>query len=396
MTNRGVSLVEVLIAGVIASVIAIGSLQSLKFAMQSGTVSRSILTENDFKLTLSRALTDNCLGNLKAPSIANKANTVIPITSLKLKISDTDPIIEVGTFKTDIQVVKMEVKAKAITDTRREFIAYYRKNNLGHLNTVAEQPCDATATPQNLDGCYTATCKLDYEFGDDPDTTGDQTDHFLGCKSLTCHPVVLQVAGSVFPCPWGELYRKTGTKKCASGESPPCCDKRDKGPTCIDGKELVGGKCKCKADFVPSVDGRCVRTQTEMIYYEMQNENDENSLCKLIGTWNGSGSNTQSIRSADKAEVKKFCSIDWDKRYNCVVVSRGCKKETFNSSDGRTYESNSYREGTDFSCYTYYRRFYDRESGTVRCLTRTWGIPSTGSVTNPPKEKALELFKISL
>ena len=239
MTYRGFSLVEVLVAGVIGGVIVLGSVESLRFSMQAGAVSRTILTENDFKLTVSRALVDNCYGNLKPTKLTGSDNTkgIGEVGGLKLVDSESaDFIIEKGTFKGDIEVVKMEVtgdSSKDCPDTgcKRDFVAYYKKTNLGDLNTASGLSCENDPDDlSKLNGCFKAQCQLEYIL-DDPGTTDIEG----RCESLTCHPVVLMAGvGSRFPCPWGHLYNpdhKTTNK--------PKCEDRS--------KKIGTGDC----DFVP-------------------------------------------------------------------------------------------------------------------------------------------------
>ena len=232
MTNRGVSLVEVLVAGVIASVIAIGNLQALKFAMQAGTVSRAILTENDFSSTVNKALTEDCKNNLDISETNKQLKTkdvIVPVEAVKLK-TNLDPnsapvtVIEEGTFKEDIEVVKMEVKTKGENDIREregEFVIYYKKKNLGDLNTVAKMRCEKTSeTSYDLSGCFRKKCNLKYTV-DDSATTEDNE---FNCEVIDCHGLNLQpqVALSGYPCPWGSLYNpdhKTNGK--------PKCDNRE-------------------------------------------------------------------------------------------------------------------------------------------------------------------------
>ena len=289
MTYRGFSLLEVLVATAIAGVILIGNLHSLNFAMQAGAVSKAILNENDFKLTLSNAIRENCDTNLMptAPQITgtHKEKGIGQVSKLFLKGEGTDyendpAIIKLSpeTFKGDIEVVKMELTGEDSENTagggffKRDFVAYYKKTNLGDLNTVAGKPCTASDTA----GCFTTQCKLDYEFGDDPETeTTTETGHFRGCKSLTCHPVVLQVAGSRFPCKWGELYRPGATPKCDKRENQTGgCDnptgskflKRLGGDTT--GRVNENGKCVCPKDGtvkrVLTAEGLCIKKTTRI------------------------------------------------------------------------------------------------------------------------------------
>ena len=381
MTYRGFSLVEVLVAGVIASVIAMGSLYSLKFALQAGTVSRSVLTETDFKLSVRQALKEDvCTVNLRPKSDADKEKTVIPVTSLKLKSNDPEPIIEIGTFKGDIEVVKMEVRARDKTSTNREFIAYYKKNNIGKLNTVAGEICGRDpndSTKFKLDGCYTEKCSLNYILGDNPDTPATETD-FFSCEAQACHPVVLHVAGSRFPCKWGELYRP--------GENPPC-DKREKtaggcdkptGSVFLSGGESGEypdldndktnrvedkGKCVCKAGTSENAEGLCI---------------SDTQLYSLYECWPRNPSSGGDY-GVTKEQIKDFCSEKYQGRQVCL---KG--KWTTGNSVTTVCKKRAEAIRAQPAQQVYYKRVYNRETGKVRCLI--YNNCRAGSNQNPPPD----------
>ena len=357
MTNRGISLVEVLVAGVIAGVIALGSLRSLEFAMQAGGVSRAILNENDFKLTVSKALVDNCYGNLKPENlIGSEENTkkgigelkkATPRDGLKLSIHDTEPTIKIGTFKGDIEVVKMEVtgdSSKECPDTgcKRDFVAYYKKTNLGELNTVAGKACTASDTA----GCFKTQCQLKYTL-DKTDTDNEEG----GCESLTCHPVVLMAGvGGRFPCPWGQIYNQdhktTNKLKCDPRDKPiggSCSATGFANKTLFNsdqtGKKIKDGKCVCEEggesqdvlrvwtstiSRLLTADGLCIRSM------------------KAFGPSDcfprGEGHNlTEDMK-------KLFCSKEYRGTEFCIH---------FSTNDGKE---------------EYYKRVYNRETGNVRCV----------------------------
>ena len=359
ITYRGFSLVEVLVATVIGGVVVMGSLESLRFAMQAGSVSKAILTENDFKLTLSNAVDKNCTANFSPTTTqitgTHKAKGIGQVNKLFLEGDDPDtdsPIIQVGTFKGDIEVVKMELTGDNSEDTagggdfKREFIAYYKKNNLGDLNTVSGLDCD----PSDQSGCFKTQCKLNYSFGDDPETDGDQTDHFTGCQSLTCHPVVLQVAGSRFPCKWGELYRPGATPECDKREGTEGgCDK----PT---GSKFIGdektsrveenGKCICKKSTrIKTVDGLCMTRRKSYgsaecwprsDNYDFDNHNNKT-------TWN--------------TAMYNFCSKEYQGTEACIW------REVYDMNAPGDFNSVLLRPGK----IQYFKRVYNRETGEVDC-----------------------------
>ena len=344
MTYRGFSLVEVLVAGAIAGVILIGNLHSLKFAMQAGAVSKAILTENDFKLTVSRALVDNCYDNLKPTKLTGsdhkKGIGVLKPASqgggLKLNNQDTEPIIKIGAFKGDIEVVKMEVtgdSSKDCPDTgcKRDFVAYYKKTNLGDLNTVAGKPCGEDpedSTKLKLGGCFTTQCQLEYTLDD---TSTDEEEG--GCESLTCHPVVLMAGvGGRYPCPWGQLYnpdhKTTNKPKCEdrskkiAGENDCNNVPEEKRLGSNDTRKKIekNGKCVCKDKHtILTAEGLCFK-------------NFGSQYCKHI------------------ADYAKYCSRDYQGSQECI---------TSHHSD---------QENQDNNGQVFYKRVYNRETGQVSCI----------------------------
>jgi len=347
MTYRGFSLVETLVAGVIAGVIAMGNIYSLKFAMQAGTVSRAILTESDFRTTVNKALGEDCTDNLglsDASKRLNSADVSVPVDNLKFK---NEIVITAGeTFKTDIEVVKMEVKTEGNLDTRpSDFIIYYKKNNLGHLNTVSKQPCENT----NLDGCYTKKCRLNYFLAENA---------FDKCEILNCHGIDMpRVALSGYPCKWGELYNpdheKNGKPKCdnregTGGGSGTCAKPTGSKFIGNEGtsRTVVDGKCVCKKSTrIKTVDGLCMTRR------------------KIYGSaecWPRPGDrpydfDNSSNKTAWDTAMYNFCSKEYQGTEPCIW------REVYD--DKPEDKSVLDRPGK----IQYFKRVYNRETGEVDC-----------------------------
>ena len=248
---------------------------------------------------------------------------------------------------------------------QRDFFVYYKKTNLGDLNTVAGKPCTASDTA----GCFTTQCKLDYEFGDDPETeTTTETGHFRGCKSLTCHPVVLQVAGSRFPCKWGELYRPGATPKCDKRENQTGgCDnptgskflKRLGGDTT--GRVNENGKCVCPKDGtvkrVLTAEGLCIKKQQEYNWFSCWPRTTENH--NVDGGAPIDHLYQDSI-GATEENIKDFCSNKYQGQEVCIR-SEGKTGNALEQSICKKLKPGSFER-------SYYKRVYNRETGQVSCL----------------------------
>ena len=166
--NHGFSLIGTLVGAVIFTTVLGGSAKFVEITLQSSNTSKAILTENDFKQTIAKGLT------IAKDSIKAGCSTTPGDASLKPKElvgSDRDDGIgtlkdgfelpggiKKGDFKGSIEVVKMELRGVA-TESKRDFVVYYKMKFLGNLN--ARDPLKCTNT--DVTGCFEHSCQVTYD-----------------------------------------------------------------------------------------------------------------------------------------------------------------------------------------------------------------------------------------
>ena len=252
----GIGLVEVLIASVIGGVVMLGSIKGLSFALQAAQVSRSILTENDFRLTVSKALKTACVENLK-PARLTGSNSAKGIGTLA---EITKPSIGTGIYKKDVDVVKMELKGEPTSETRT-FVAFYKKTGLGELNTVGNQECSATDTS----GCFYQTCRIDYKFKvDDTTTTEDESLELAECNPFDCNESAMHLAGVNCENTHGHGFSVAGFDdsgqpicKNLTADANPCPFGTQIKGYKTDGRPDCTAKRSCQTGYLLQSDGSC-------------------------------------------------------------------------------------------------------------------------------------------
>ena len=222
-SSLGMGLIEVLMVGLIGSVITAGSIKTLEFSIQAMQVARLPLIEQTLKQDLAKALSGGhdgaCGTNLKPSSYPN--GTLTGSHALKglgtvpsLKIQNTEVLKTGADFKQQFHIIKMEMtgdssKDPALTSEQpvsRNFVIYYKKNNLGNLSTKGGEECSA----DNTEGCYWASCSLHYAL----DSTAQKVSQ---CELLDCleDTPLLNVLGK--SCEEGSYLKgfdEEGNKEC--------------------------------------------------------------------------------------------------------------------------------------------------------------------------------------
>ena len=345
--KKGISLVEVLIASVIGGVIMLGSIKGLSFALQAAQVSRSILTENDFRLTVSKALKTACVENLK-PARLTGSNSAKGIGTLA---EITKPSIGTGIYKKDVDVVKMELKGEPTSETRT-FVAFYKKTGLGELNTVGNQDCSATDTS----GCFYQTCRIDYKFKvDDTTTTEDESLELAECNPFDCNESAMHLAGVNCEKTHGHGFSVAGFDD--SGQ-PICKNLTADANPCPFGTQLKGyktdgrpdctAKRTCPTGYLLQSDGSCFTTEYSA---------DMAKSCIKKGT-------EEEARAVcnQQATLKSYCHFYLT---NPVLV----KQDGFLDGCG----SNSRGRISKFKAKIFRRGTYNRETGTFTCYVNNTG-----------------------
>ena len=341
---------ETLVATAIGSVLILGSVKALSVALQAGGVSRSILTENDFRMTLSKSLRNYCTANLKPEKLTgtnkNKGigtlENIYSITGQETGSPQEISVINKGDYKTDIEVVKMELKGDLAKQTRT-FVAFYKKKGLGHLNTVGNAECSAGKT----EGCWTLSCSLDYQWReDDPATTGI-VEGFEGCEVLNCNEALVSLAGVDCERTHGPGYAIGGFND--QGE-PICKNLTADANPCPFGTQLKGYKTDGRPD--------CTAKRTCPDGYLLQSDGS----C-FIKEYSGNSAES-CIHKTSEAEAKKVCAdvatLKAYCRYYLELV------ETFSGKDLHCSVTHSYYK---YKAKIYRRGKYDRETGSFTCYT---------------------------
>ena len=183
MANRGFTLVELLVASVVGTMLLGVSAKFIEMNLQSTNVAKALLTENDFKQTIAKGLenegcheTDDNQASLKPDSLDTSApNKADGIGALKSGFSLNS--IKVGDFKGSIEVIKMELKGVA-TEPTRDFVVYYKKKDLGILNAPDASKCIST----DVTGCFEQRCTVNYK-----NTPPGDSDPGHCTGSVDCH-----------------------------------------------------------------------------------------------------------------------------------------------------------------------------------------------------------------
>ena len=171
----GFALVEILMAILLGSVVAGGTFKVLEVSLKSSNVARSSLNEQELTVIIGNILNDekSCKANLDTASSdftkidGTGVNERWRLSNLKKDanqdgdISDADDntLLTVGQdFQGSLEVVDMQLRGGGSLD--RRFIVFYKKKNMGNLNTLGGgSNCDSS----DQSDCYYAYCDLNYD-----------------------------------------------------------------------------------------------------------------------------------------------------------------------------------------------------------------------------------------
>ena len=180
-------LAEVLVAGAVGSIIIAGSMKSLTLSLQTAQIARSSLTETELKFTFNEALKPgHCESNLRPEKIKPTSTPPTGLGTVDELMVGNKVLIESGKdFKGDIRVVRMEMRGPSGTDPtsgiqERNFILFYKKNNLGQFSSKGGLPCSS----EDQSGCFIHSCRIHYGLTVNPD---DSTKYNVSsCSLLDC------------------------------------------------------------------------------------------------------------------------------------------------------------------------------------------------------------------
>ena len=163
---RGFSIIEILVLGTVVSIISLGTLKLLNISIQSAQVSNATFTEEELIKSIRKGVAkeSTCRFNLYYKKLNGNQNQGKGTIS-ELKTPDNIVLLKEGTiFKNNLDIVKMQLDGnQPLTVSgpavERFFTVYYKKINMGKLNTLGGGTC----TPSNFSGCYFQSYKVMYQ-----------------------------------------------------------------------------------------------------------------------------------------------------------------------------------------------------------------------------------------
>lgn len=187
--DRGFSLIEVLVAIGISSVVLMGTFKVLNIASESSQMAKTAVVEQELNAALNRVLGEgkSCRHNLRPGSTdSNIDEKGIGDHIKKLVVDSVDLVKEEDLFNERLKIVKIALEGDLTEDpmnqlVTRNLVVYYKKPGLGNLETLGGETCEKG----NTKGCYFTQCQVNYKLGKDKDdnTVVNRCDA-LNCLSL--------------------------------------------------------------------------------------------------------------------------------------------------------------------------------------------------------------------
>ena len=198
-SSSGFSVLEVLIAAGLLSVIIFGTLRILTVSLQSSNAVRASFAEQELRIVVNNVLTNEneCRANFKPASgkltgshQQKGIGTIDELTKGVTVLLEKDQF-----FKNTLEIIKMELIGDSsqdpkVQETERTFVIYYNKKNMGKLNTLGGGPCTDTDTS----GCYFIQCTINYRLenvASNPDVIACDTLNCVGGDNVSCYTVDL-------------------------------------------------------------------------------------------------------------------------------------------------------------------------------------------------------------
>ncbi len=370
LSQKGFTLLGTLITAGLGLTVGFGILKISDHSLETTKVVSTLSAQQDLHYTVSEILsrTEDCRWNLSPSRLSdssNKKGTLQSLVKTKRNNYDTPPVTEddvtvlkVGNFKGVLDIKKIELANTVSSNTKeRTFIVYYSKKGLGKYNTLGGGTC----SPSNTTGCFTHSCKMDYDCSNNDCSAPDDKCTLLNCASarssgsniadITCldnqylkgfdsdgDPLCVDIS----ECPAGQYLRgfnSDGSKNCAeAGECPT--------GTSFTGFDATTGDRVCVA--LAELDSSCPAGEHALGYDAEgavvcstfctggQQWNDEDSKCKCPTAkpnWDGSAC-VASCSGGREADSEKNCVCKGGRTFdgsNCVCQG----EQTWNESESQ-------------------------------------------------------------
>lgn len=186
--KKGFSIIEVLIAVGILSVVNVALFKIMDISVLSSSLSNSIMTDADLKMAIHNVLKpDQCEVNLKPSNIDSTHKTISELKKYSDPADLTTGLVLLksgASFRDYLDIVRIELADLAPPiPKQKEFKVYYKRNRVRHLNKKGNLPCNST----DQSGCYINKCKIEYE------VSGSDV---VKCTVLDCFGVVQNLSSN--------------------------------------------------------------------------------------------------------------------------------------------------------------------------------------------------------
>ena len=192
--DRGFSLIEVLVAIGISSVVLMGTFKVLNIASESSQMAKTAVVEQELNAALNRVLGEgrSCRRNLIPGSDTNISETTgttpkdgtDPTKNIAALKVGSEPVVEQGELFNDrLEIVNIALdgdKNPMNNLVTRHLTVYYKKPGLGNLETLGGK--DSKCESGDFKGCYFTQCQVNYKLGKDENGKTVVT----RCDALNC------------------------------------------------------------------------------------------------------------------------------------------------------------------------------------------------------------------
>ena len=219
ISNRGLTLIELLVTMSIATIIlvAVGDLGTM--TLRTSMLAKAQLTTNDLKLIVGDVLgdQDHCKANLNPKEAGTPPKSVLTgsnkhlgvgyISELKRDVSASGAaVVKAGAvFKGDLDIIQMRLQGDATKNPKhltqhvvRDFVVYYKMRGVGHLGAKGPDCKIVGSTDAKLESdCYSVKCSLEYRLNPQLSTSHAEYNKVEHCVKLDCEDLSFKKGGSV-------------------------------------------------------------------------------------------------------------------------------------------------------------------------------------------------------